>query len=143
MLLDASEEKVTPVDSKIEALGGIVFRAAREEIEEENDAKAEAIMNDDLSQLKKEKREESRSEEKEKLRGKIDNLQERLHARMEQAKLNRERREKEEKAKVHSLEQKAAEQRGDAKARIEAQIDSFRKKSDRPAENAPTIQQKS
>jgi hypothetical protein len=62
---------------------------------------------------------------------------------MERAKLNRERRDKEVEAKVHSLEQKAAEQRGDAKARIEARIDSFRQKSEKPTEIAPTPQQKS
>jgi uncharacterized membrane protein len=49
VLLDASEEKVTPVDSRMEALNGIVFRSVREEIEDEHD----------LSQLKKEEREES------------------------------------------------------------------------------------
>ena len=111
-------------------LAGSYFARTGEELEEEQDAKAEAVMNDDLSQLKKEEKEESRREEKEKLRGKIDNLQERFRARMERAKLNRERREREVKAKVHALELKAAKQRGDAKARIEARIESFRKKSE-------------
>ena len=145
ILLDASEEKVTPLDSKMEALDGIVFRTARQNVEDEQDARAQAAMNEDLSQMKKEEKEESRREEKEKLRGKIDNLEQRLHARMQLAKQNRERWEKETKAKIRYLELKAAKQRSDAKARIEARIDSLRKKS-KPAETAPaqqTQQQKS
>ena len=97
-------------------------------------------MRNDLSQLKKEEKAESRREEKERLRARIDNLHERLHSRLIQAKQRMDRQEEETKAKVQSLEKRAAKSNGDAKAAIKARIDSIRKKSTKSTENFEQMQ---
>ena len=141
MVLDASEERVTPVDSKMEELGGIVYRTAREDFEAEQDAKDVAAMREDLAELKKEEKEEKQQERKDKLRAKIDNLHERLHAKLEHAKEHSELQEQEAKAKIHAMENKAAQSRGNAKAAIEERITSIRKKSNQSSEKMEKVQE--
>jgi len=125
---DVSEEWVTPVDTRMEALGGTVFRITRHEVERQRDARDIAAMKADIAQLKAELA-QSRTEHKAKLQAKIDKLQDKLHARLEQAKQRSEQQEKEAKAKVQALEKKATKAKGERKAAVEARIADIRKKS--------------
>ena len=74
---DVSEDWITPVDTRMEALGGTVFRTARENVEHEQDAKDVAAIKADIAQLKAEQA-KSRTEHKAKLQTKIDNLNKKL-----------------------------------------------------------------
>ena len=125
---DVSEDWITPVDTRMGALGGTVFRTARENVEHEQDAIDVAAIKADIAQLKAEQA-KSRTEHKAKLQTKIDNLNKKLHTKLEQAKQRSEHREKEAKAKVDALEKKAAKAKGEAKMAIEARITEIKKKS--------------
>jgi uncharacterized membrane protein len=118
---EISEDWVTPVDTQMEALGGTVFRIARRSVEHEQYAKDVAAIKADITQLKAEQA-KSRADQKAKLQTKIDNLNKKLNAKLEQAKQASEQQKKEAKAKVDALEKKAAKAKGEAKAKIEARI---------------------
>jgi uncharacterized membrane protein len=125
---DISEEWVTPLDTRMEALGGTVFRSPRENVENEQRTREVASLRADIAQLKAEKA-RSRTEQKARLQAKIDKLHEKLNDKLEQARQRSEQQEKETKAKINALEEKAAKAKGEAKAAIEARIASIRKES--------------
>lgn len=124
---EISEEWVTPVDTRMEALGGTVFRIARRDVANEQDARDVAAIKADIAQLKAEQA-KSRAEHKAKLQAKIDDLDKKLDAKAEQAKQRSEQREEEAKAKVKALEKRAAEKKGEAKADIEKRIADIKEK---------------
>jgi len=118
---EISEEWVTPVDTRMEALGGTVFRSARWYVEQDQNARDVAAFKAEIAQLKAEQA-NSRAEHKAKLQTKIDNLNKKLKAKVEEAKQRSEQQEKEAKAKVKALEKKVAQTKGEAKAAIEKRI---------------------
>jgi len=136
---DISEEWVTPVDTRMEALGGTVFRAARENVEDEQDAREVAALRAEIAQFKAEQV-QARADQKAKLQAKIDNLQKKLNAKLEQAKQRSEQRQREAEAKVQALEKKAAKAKGEAKAALEARIASIRKESRKSTANYEWLQ---
>ncbi|MGA3289084.1 MAG: DUF1269 domain-containing protein [Candidatus Bathyarchaeia archaeon] len=131
---DVSEDWITtPLDTRMEALGGTVFRAARENVEHEQYAKDVAAIKEDIAQLKAEQA-KSRANQKVKLQLKIDNLNEKLRTELEAAKLRSMEQKKETKAKVEALEKKAANAKGEAKAKIENRIYEIKEKYKRDEE---------
>jgi uncharacterized membrane protein len=128
IVADVSEEWVTPVDTRMAALGGTVFRATRHDVEHEQDAKDMADMKADIAQLKAEQA-KSRSDQKAKIQSKIDNLNKKLHAKIQQAKQTSKQQQDEAKAKADALEKKAAKAKGETKAKIKARIADIKKKS--------------
>lgn len=137
---DISEEWVTPVDTRMDALGGFVYRTTRHEVEHERNAGEVATMKADIAQLKAELA-QSRTEHKAKLQAKIDKLQGKLREKEKQAKLRLEQEEKEAKAKVEALEKKASKAKGEAKTAIEARIAEIRMKSKKSKENFEKLQE--
>lgn len=125
---DISEERVTPVDTRMEALGGTVYRSPLQDVEDEQDDREVAARKAEIAQLKTEKA-QVRKEQKARLQAKIDNLQEKLHAKLEKVKVRSKQREKEAEAKVQALEKKAAKAKGEAKAVLKARIANIRKGS--------------
>jgi uncharacterized membrane protein len=124
---DVSEEWITPVDTRMAALGGTVFRARRQNIEHEQDAKSMAAVKTDIAQLKAEQA-KSRADHKAKIQSKIDSQKKKLQDRLEQAKLRSKQEEAEAKAKLDALEKKAAKAKGDAKSKIKARIADIKKR---------------
>ena len=131
---DVSEEWVTPVDTRMAALGGTVFRTTRTSVEHQQDARDVAAIKADIAQLKAEQA-KSRADQKAKLQTKIDNLNKKLQAKIEQAKLRAEQREKEAKTKLEALEKKAAKAKGEAKAKIEARIADIKENEKKSSED--------
>jgi len=131
---EISEDWVTPVDTQMETLGSTVFRTARRTVEHEQYAKDVAAIKADIAQLKTEQA-KSRADQKIKLQKKSDNLNKKLHAKLEQAKETSEQQEKEAKAKVDALEKKAAKAKGEAKARIEARLAEIKEKEKKSSED--------
>ncbi|HTY75920.1 MAG TPA: DUF1269 domain-containing protein [Candidatus Nanoarchaeia archaeon] len=116
-----SEEWITPVDTQMAALGGTVFRTPLENVENDQYKREVASLKMDIAQMKAEQA-KSVTEHKAKLQSKIDNLNKKLSAKMEAAKLRSEEQKKEAKTKVEALEKKAAKAKGEAKANIEKRI---------------------
>jgi uncharacterized membrane protein len=121
-----SEEWVTPVDTQMEALGGVVFREARKSFEREQRARDEAELRAEIDAMKAEHA-KAHAERKAKLQAKIDHLNAKLQSKLEEDKRRSEQMKRETEAKVHALQQKAAKAKGDAKAALNARITELRK----------------
>jgi uncharacterized membrane protein len=129
---DISEEWETPVDTKMQALGGSVIRVTRVSVQKEQDARDEAALKAEMAHLKKEQA-QSRQDQKAKIQAKIDRLNSKLQRKIEESKKRSEQDRKETETKIHSLEEKAKKARGDTKAKIQARIASLREKHKKSA----------
>jgi len=121
VIADISEDWETPLDTRMAALGGNVFRTTRQKVVTEQDAKDVAAMKADIAHLKAEQA-KSKADQKVKIQAKIDKLNTKVHTKLEQAKQRSERRQAEVKAKIGALEKKASKAKGEPKAKIEARI---------------------
>jgi uncharacterized membrane protein len=121
-----SEEWVTPVDTRMEALGGVVFREGKKSFEREQRARDEAELRAEIEATKAEHA-KAHAERKAKLQAKIDHLNAKLQSKLEEDKRRSEQFKKETEAKVQALQQKAAKAQGDAKAALNARITELRK----------------
>jgi len=113
VVAEIQEEWTTPVDLRMEAIGGKVFRRALSNVkhtlnEEENEA-----MKADLAQLKAEHAKTS-ADRKAKLLEKINQLDSKIQARLQKANVRREAAEREAKAKAEVLKAKAEAQKAKA-----------------------------
>ena len=125
VVADVSEEWVTPVDSRMEALGGIVFRSLRTTVEDDQRARDVAELKEEIAQLKAEHA-QARADRKAKLQGRIDSLSGKLQAKLDQAKQRSEQIKAETEAKVQALQQRAAKTHGDAKQAFDSRIAQIR-----------------
>jgi len=132
VVADISEEWVTPVDTRMEALNGFVFRTSRKSFEDDQRARDVAELKAEMEQLKAEHA-SAQAERKAKLQAKIDQLNTRLQKKLEQAKQRSEQIKKETDAKVQALQKKAAKAQGDAKATIDARVNQIKKQYEQSA----------
>lgn len=107
VVAEIDEDWTFPVDSRMEAIGGTVFRRAisdvRHNIHEENIASMKA----DLAQFKAEHA-QARADRKAKLQEKINQLDSKIQVQLEKAKEGRQASERKEQAKAQILKSKAA-----------------------------------
>jgi uncharacterized membrane protein len=125
VIADISEEWVTPVDSRMEALGGTIFRAARSNVADDLRARDVAMLRAEIDQLKVEQA-RARADHRAKLQTKIDTLNAKLQAKLDQAKQRSEQIKAETEAKVKAMQQKAEKTQGDMKAKIEGRVQQMR-----------------
>ncbi len=138
IVADISEEWVTPVDTRMEALNGSAFRTARKSFEEAQRAREVAELRAEIDQLKAELvREEA--EHKARLQARIDRLNARLQAKLQQAAQRSEQIKNETEAKVQALHKKAAKAQGDAKAAIDARVTAIKKQYEQWRERARSM----
>jgi uncharacterized membrane protein len=107
VVAEIQEDWTTPVDTRMEAIGGIVFRRALSDVKDMIDDEDTAAMQADLAQMKAELA-QARADRKAKLREKINQLDSRIQAWLEKAKEQRQAAEQRAKAKVEILKKKAA-----------------------------------
>jgi uncharacterized membrane protein len=107
LVAEISEDSTTPVDTRMEALGGTVFRRALKEVKRTFHDDNAAAMKADRAQLKAE-RAKAHADRKVKLQEKIDQLDSKIQARLERSKQRRQAAEAQEKVKVEFLEARAA-----------------------------------
>ena len=101
------EEWTTPVDTRMEALGGTVLRRALWEVQDTVREEDVAAMKADLKQLKSEISKEQ-ADRRAKLQKKIDQLQAKVDAKMEKAKQQHDAFEARQMAKKDVLKKNAA-----------------------------------
>lgn len=119
---DISEELETPVDKRMVALGGTVFRTTRQNIiGNEQLAKEMAAIKANIAQLKAEQAIVD-AEDKTTIQLKIDKLNKKLNLKLLQAKQRSKQQEEETKAKVEALKKKAEKAKGGLKAKIKSRI---------------------
>jgi uncharacterized membrane protein len=138
IVADISEEWVTPVDTRMEALNGFVFRTTRKSFEEAQRARDIAELRAEIDQLKVEHA-SATAEHKAKLQAKIDALNARLQVKLQQARQRSEQIKNETEAKVQALQQKAAKAQGDAKTAIDARVTEVKKQYDQWVEQAKSM----
>jgi uncharacterized membrane protein len=121
VIAEIDEEWVTPLDTSMEALGGLVFRRARGEL---IDAQIEAAIAAEEAEIAKLKAEYNQAvgETKAKLKAKLDAAQNRLQARRDQIHKRIEAINREWEAKINSLQEQAAKAKGERKAKLEKRI---------------------
>ena len=125
LIADVSEEWITPVDTRMEALGGTVFRKAKKSFVDEQWAADVAAMRTEIDQLKAEHA-RARGERKAKLQAKIDKLNAKLEAKLDRAKQRSEQIKSETDAKVKALQKKAEKTQGEVKATFDARVKRIR-----------------
>ena len=106
LIAEVDEEWTTPVDTRMEAIGGNVFRRALSDVEDTVDSEDVAAMKADLAQLKAEHA-KAQADRKAKLQEKINQLDSKIQAQLQRAKERREATQRKAQAKVQALKAKA------------------------------------
>jgi len=107
LIAEIEEDWTAPVDTRMEALGGTVFRRALWEARENVDKEEIAAMKADLAQFKSEIK-KAQADRKANLQRKIDQLQAKIDAQQGKAKERRQAFEERQKAKTAILKKNAA-----------------------------------
>jgi uncharacterized membrane protein len=107
VVAEIQEDWTTPVDTRMEAIGGIVFRRALSDVKHTVNEEEITAMKADIAQMKAEHA-KAHADRKAKLQAKINQLDSKLQARLEKAKEQREAAQRQVKAKVEILKTKAA-----------------------------------
>jgi uncharacterized membrane protein len=107
VVAEIQEDWTTPVDTRMEAIGGTVFRRALSEVKQTVNDEDTAAMKADLAQIKAEHA-KAHADRKAKLQEKINQLDSKIQAQLEKAKQRRQAAEAQAKAKVEMLKAKAA-----------------------------------
>jgi uncharacterized membrane protein len=126
IVANISEEFVTPLDSRMERVGGIVFRQKRSFVRKtQADIDADAHRTE-MEQLKAE-RARARADRLAKIDARIDHLRVKLENAIERKRATMRSREQEQEAKVGLLQAKADQAEGEARQRQTARIDELRR----------------
>jgi uncharacterized membrane protein len=107
VVAEIQEDWTTPVDSRMEAIGGTVYRRALSEVKHTLHDEHVAAMKADLAQMRAEQA-KAHTDRKAKLQEKINQLDSKIQAQLEKAKEQRQAAERQEKAKVEILKAKVA-----------------------------------
>ncbi len=125
VLAELEEEWITTLDTRMESLGGMVYRTLKSTVREEQRKREDAAAKAELDQLRAEHA-QARADRKAKLQAQIDRLSKRLDVRLQHAQMRAQRLSHEYQAKVNALQEKADRERGEAKAAVEARIAKLR-----------------
>jgi len=125
VVADVSEEWVTPVDTRMEAAGGVVFRSLKSAVEDDLRARDVAELKQEIAQLQAEHA-QAQAERKAKIQARIDSLNAKLQTKVDQAKQRSEQIKSETEAKVQALQNRAAKAHGDAKKAFDSRIAQIR-----------------
>ena len=106
LIAEIEEEWTTPVDTRMEAIGGNVFRRALSEVKDKVDDEDVSAMQADLAQLKAEHA-KAQADRKAKLQEKINQLDSKIQAQLQKAKERREAAQRQAQEKVKILKAKA------------------------------------
>jgi len=107
VVAEIDEDWTTPVDTRMEAIGGTVFRRALSEVKHTIHDENVAAMKADLAQMKAEQA-KAHADRKAKLNEKINQLDSKIQVQLQKAKDQRQAAERQAQAKVQVLKAKAA-----------------------------------
>jgi uncharacterized membrane protein/sporulation protein YlmC with PRC-barrel domain len=115
------EEWTLPVDTRMETLGGVVFRRTSVEVVDEQIERDVAALDAELAELKAE-RDQATGEARAKLQAKMDAAKAKLQTTQDAIQARIDSSQKETDAKIKSLQEQAAKESGERKAKREARI---------------------
>jgi len=107
VVAEIEEEWTTPVDTRMEAIGGIVFRRALSDVKHTIHEENVNAMKADLAQMKAEHA-KAQADRKAKIQAKINQLDSKIQVQLQKAKDRRDAAERQAQAKVQVLKAKAA-----------------------------------
>ncbi len=126
VVADITEEWVTPLDTRMEEIGGVVFRRARTLVKNLQDDRDAAAHRAELEQLKAE-RAQARADRLAKIDAKIDSLRTKLENAIERKRVKMQLRQQQRDAKIQALKTKADQSKGEIRRRQEARIAEVRR----------------
>ncbi len=121
VVAEAWEEWTLPVDTRMEALGGVVCRTTRTEFLDDQIEKDAVALKTELAELEAE-RDQATGEAKAKLQAKIDAARAKQKAMRDAIQARIDASQKGTEAKIKSLQEQAAKESGERKAKREARI---------------------
>jgi uncharacterized membrane protein len=135
VVAEINEDWVTPVDTRMEALGGEVLRRARTEVVDAQINSEQAAMTEEIAELKAEAA-KATGDAKSKLQKRADAATTRLKGLQARAKAALDADQEQMQAKLRVLQDRSAKAKGDAKARFQERVDKLRKAWERTKERA-------
>ncbi len=121
VVAEIEEEWTVPLDTRMEALGGVVLRRTRKEVMDDQVKQETAALNADLAELEAEYH-QATGEAKAKLQKKVDAARDKLQASQDNIQAGIEASQLETEAKIKFLQEQAAQGIGEQKAKREARI---------------------
>lgn len=125
VVAEIDEEWVTPLDTRMEALGGTIYRRPRVEVVDAQMERDAAALQTELDQLQAEL-DQAKGQAKAKLQAKVDDAKARLEAAKDRAKTQLHEMNKEVQAKIQSLRDQTANAAHDSKTRLEKRINEIK-----------------
>jgi len=121
VVADIMEEQVTPLDTRMERIGGVVFRRMRTFVETTEADLDAAAHKAEMDQLKAE-RAQARADRLAKIDARIDHLRAKLQHAMERKRASAYARQRERDDRIEALQEKARRSDGEIRRRQEARI---------------------
>jgi len=126
LVAEIDEEWVTPLDTRMEQIGGVVFRRTRDIVKTTQDDRDAAAHQAEMERLKAE-RAQARSDRLAKIDAKIDHLRVKMENAIERKRVKMQLRQQQREAKIQALQAKAKQAHGDVRLRQEARIAELRR----------------
>jgi uncharacterized membrane protein len=130
VIAEIDEDWVTPVDSRMEALGGEVYRRTRGEVVDAELSAEQAALNEEIASLKAEAG-KATGEAKGKVQKRVDAANTRLQGLQSRAKATFHSEKAQIDAKLRMLKDRTAKAKGEKKAGLQQRADKLRKVSQR------------
>jgi uncharacterized membrane protein len=130
VIAEVDEDWVTPLDTRMESIGGSIVREWRSDFEEEEIAKETAARKAELAQLKAEMA-QSTAEAKGKLQKRANEIRAKLDELSSQAQAKLQKLEHDTNAKIKALNEQVAKANAETKARIKERLVELRADHDR------------
>jgi uncharacterized membrane protein len=121
VVAEIEEEWITPLDDRMDGIGGRVYRRSRRDVIDYQDERDAAALQHELDQMRKELA-QAKGDAKEKLNAKIASTQAALKSAEDRAKARIDFVNKAIDSKIQALKDHASKSTGEAKARLEQQI---------------------
>jgi hypothetical protein len=125
VVADIVEEWMTPLDTRMESIGGVLFRRPRKLVKTSLDDRDAAANQAEMDQLKAE-RAQAKADRLEKIDARIDHLRSKLESAIERRRVKMRLREQQREAKIQALQAKADQAQGEIRQRQEARIAELR-----------------
>ena len=119
VVADVWEDWVTPLDTRMEALGGVVFRRTRRQVKDMHHDRDVAAHRAEIEQLKAE-RAQATGERLARIDARLDRLGKKLQTALLRERCNILRREEEQQARIDTLRAKADQSQQENRRRLEA-----------------------
>jgi len=126
VVADIMEERVEPLDTRMERIGGVVFRRMRTYVQTTQHDLDAAAHRAEMDQLKAE-RAQARTDRLSKIDARIDHLRARLENAIERKRASMRAREQQREDRIDALQEKARQSNGDIRRRQEARIAALRR----------------